>query len=289
MPLRFLHSGGSGSFGRMGIQVIPGLFYSAPLAGGDAGPEQTISMLRVLVDDAWKDPFVRRTAIDVIRNSGAPPYDSWSQIRAIYDFARSFYFVNDPTMKEALSPTRDLLELRAGDCDDINGNLLVALLGAIGFQTRFVTVASDPETPDLYSHIYAEVLIDGEWIPLDAARPGAVFGVAPSYFYKRKWWSVVDSSSGDYPPDNPQAMAGYRPRGIRGLGDFTTDLSAIFSGASSTLRSVSGQLVQPVIGPALGPGGAASYARIAAPAPMSTGTETLLLLALGLLAWKALS
>src|SRR5579872_7064876 len=130
----------------MGIQAIPGLFYSAPLAGGDAGPEQTISLLRVLVDDAWKDPVVNRTAIEVIRNAGVPPYDTWGQIRAIYDFARRFYFVNDPVMKEALRPTRDLLELMAGDCDDINGNVLPALLGSIGLETRLVTVAADSQT-----------------------------------------------------------------------------------------------------------------------------------------------
>src|ERR1700676_1643780 len=138
----------SGILTGMAIHATPGLLYSAPLALGDDGPAQTISMLRSLVDDAWKDPFVNRTAIEIIRNAGVGPFDSWGQVRAIYNYAHSFYFVNDPITKEAVRPTRDLLELKAGDCDDINGNVLPALLGTIGFETRLVTVAADPNAPD---------------------------------------------------------------------------------------------------------------------------------------------
>ena len=276
----------------MAIFATPGLLYSAPLGSGDDGPRQTISMLRSLVDEAWKDPFVNRTAIEIIRNAGVAPFDSWGQIRAIYEYARQFYFVNDPITKEALRPTRDLLELNAGDCDDINGNVLPALLGTIGYETRLVTVASDPQTPDVFSHVYAEVFQNGEWYPLDAARPGAVMGVAPKFFYRRRWWSLTDDSWNDYPADSPDGtMAGYRPMTVRGLGDLSTDLSAIFQGTSTTLRSVSGQIVQPVVGSTIGPGGAMS---VSPPPPgflgLSSGTEELLLMAaIGLGIWWAVS
>lgn len=272
----------------MTIFATPGLLYSVPLAGGDDGPRQTISMLRTLVDDAWKDPFVNRTAIEIIRNAGIAPFDSWGQIRAIYDYARSFYFVNDPITKEALRPTRELLELKAGDCDDINGNVLPALLGTIGFESRLVTVACDPQQPDYFSHVYCEVFQENEWYPLDAARPGAVMGVAPSFFYRRMWWSLTDSSNGDYAPDAPDGtMAGYQVRTFRGLGDLSTDLSAIFGDASNTLRAVGGQSVQSVLGPTIGPGGATQLA----PPPSSGfsltsgGGELLLLAALGFGLW----
>ena len=236
----------------------PGLLYSAPLAGGDDGTRQTIALLRSLVDSAWKDPFVNRVAIEILRLSGIQPYDTWGQIHAIYDFAHSFYFVNDPVMKEALRPTRDLLELMAGDCDDINGNVLPALLGTIGYETRLVTIAADPESPDLFSHVYCEVYIDGEWIPLDAARPGAVFAVAPAHFYRREWWSLRDESHGDYPAEASAEMSG-APRRIFALGSISSDLSAIFQGASTALRSIGGSPVQPVIGSAIGPGGSSAY------------------------------
>jgi hypothetical protein len=271
----------------MSIFATPGLLYSAPLGLGDAGPQQTISMLRSLVDDAWKDPFVNRTAIEVIRNAGVQPFDSWGQIRALYDYARSFYFVNDPITKEALRPTRDLLEMKAGDCDDINGNVLPALLGTIGFETRLVTVACDPQMPDHFSHVYAEVFQDGEWYPLDAARPGAVMGVAPSFFYRRRWWSLVDDSYGDYSPNAPDGtMSGYKPFGMRGLNGLAEDVTAIFQGASTTLRSVSGQSVQNVVGSTIGPGGAVSVSPPASGFSLSSGTgELFILAALGFGLW----
>jgi len=261
----------------------PGLLYSAPLALGDDGPRQTIAMLRSLVDSAWKDPFVNRTAIEIIRNAGVAPYDSWGQVRAIYDYAHSFYFVNDPITKEAVRPTRDLLELKAGDCDDINANVIPALLGTIGFETRLVTIAADPQAPDSMSHVYAEVFMDGEWYPLDAARPGAVIGVAPAHFYRRMWWSLTDDSFGDYPPDSSGNMAGYSRRGIRGLAGLASDLQAV----GTALQSVSGQHVQSVLGPTIGPGGAVSVS--APPATgfsLSSGTGELLLFAgIGLALW----
>jgi Transglutaminase-like superfamily len=242
---------------RMGIfsTEAPGVLYAVPLGTGDDATAQTIAMLRNLIDAAWKDPFVNRTAIEIIRNAGVAPFDSWGQIRALYDYARSFYFVNDPITKEAVRPTRDLLELKAGDCDDINGNVLPSLLGTIGFETRLVTVASDPQAPDVFSHVYCEVFVDGQWYPLDAARPGAVMGVAPSFFYRRMWWSLTDDSSGDYSDDG--AMAGYVPQTVRGLGSVTSEVGAALIDASGALRSVGGQTVQSVLGPAIGPGGAA--------------------------------
>jgi len=260
------------------LAAIPGLLHSATLAGGDDGTEQTVALLRRLVDDAWKDPVVNRAAIEIIRAAGIAPYDSVGQVNAIYDFARSFYFVNDPVSKEALRPTRELLLLRAGDCDDINANVLPALLGTIGYESRLVTIAADPVTPDLFSHVYAEVNLDGQWIPLDAARPGAVFGVGPAYFFRRKWWSLVDGSSADYPAGAPNA-ADSGCRGVRGLGAVSAPASDL-SIVGSALQSISGQLVQAATGTALGPGGATVVAPPATPAVPSSATmmEDLLLL-----------
>lgn len=244
-------------------------------------------MLRTLVDAAWKDPVVNRTAIDIIRGAGVAPYDLWGQVRAIYGFAKQFYFVNDPVTKEALRPTRELLKLMAGDCDDINGNLLPALLGTIGFETRLVTVASDPQNPDLFSHVYAEVFIDGQWYPLDAARPNAMIGMAPDHFYRRMWWSLTDDSSGDYPADGemPSTMAGYRSQTFRGLGGIMSDVEAVLTDASGALKSVGGQSVQPVVGPAVGPGGAAIQVPAAQAFLSSPGAELLVLGAVAFGLW----
>jgi len=272
---------------RMGIHATPGLLYATPLLGGDAGPSQTISMLRALVDDAWKDPFVNRTAIEIVRNAGVQPFDSWGQIRAVYNWVKTnFYFVNDPVMKEALRPTRELLELLAGDCDDINANVLPALLGTIGYETRLVTIAADPNAPDTFSHVYAEVFQDGNWIPLDAARPGATFGVAPPHFFRRAWWSLTDDSHGDYSEDAPTMAGGSH---LRGLGSISTDLASVFSSVGTTLRSVSGQTVQSPIGQTIGPGGAMSMTPSSGLSLSSGEGELIFLLAAAGLIWWGLS
>src|SRR5258708_5940357 len=175
MELQFHVEKTSGMIARVPIfssETFHEPLYATPLLGGDAGTEQTIWKLRGLIDDAWKNSYVNRTAIDIVRNAGVQPYDSWGQIRAIYNWIlANFYFVNDPVTKEALRPTTELLDLMAGDCDDINSNMLPALLGTIGYETRFITIAADPEHPDSFSHIYVEVFQDGQWYPLDASRP----------------------------------------------------------------------------------------------------------------------
>jgi hypothetical protein len=171
-----------------------------PLQGGDAGTAQTIDKIRGIVNDAWKNLDVRRFAIDILRNTGAPQYDDWSKVRAIYDWiSQNFYFVLDPVTKEVLMPFPDLVELGAGDCDEINATAMAVLLGVIGYEPRLVTVAANAEDPESFSHVYAEVSLNGNWIPMDAARPGAQIGKAPESWFRREWWSLTDNSHGDYP------------------------------------------------------------------------------------------
>lgn len=268
----------------------PANLFVTPLLGGDAGTEQTIWKLRGLLDEAWKDSYVNRTAIDIIRGAGVAPFDSWGQIHAIYNWILgNFYFVNDPVTKEAVRPTRELLQLMAGDCDDINGNMLPALLGTIGFETRFVTVKSDVDHPDLFSHIYIEVNVGGAWYPLDAARRDARFGLAPRFYFQREWWSTIDGSHAEYPDDEEGAMAGYVPTGVRGLNGITSELSTVLLDASGALKSVGGQTVQPAVGTALGPGGSPQMSPLGQQPFLSSPAGELLILAaaIGAIWWLA--
>lgn len=277
----------------MGIHATPGLIFSAPLSGGDEGTEQTISVLRNLVDDAWKDPFVNRTAIDIIRNAGVAPFDRLGQIRAIYNWVlQNFYFVSDPVSKEALRPTRDLLQMMAGDCDDINANVLPALLGTIGYETRLVTVAADSSDPGSFSHVYAEVFLDGQWIPLDAARPGTSFGLAPANWFRRAWWSLTDGEHEDYPGAGqlsyagaPSGMAGRR---LNGLGDLNVPVlvNTLAQTGSGILTAVNGNPVRNSNGYIIGPGGVLmqSASQPVAVAP-SQNTGLFLAIGAGLLLW----
>lgn len=188
---------------------------SYPLADGDAGTAQTVALIRRLVDEGKRDEVVNRTAIEMLRRGGAFGYDKMRQGRAIYDgVLRGIGYVPDPVGKELLRPARAILEVRAGDCDEINAILLPALLESVGIEARLVTIAAHPAAPAEFTHIYCEANIDGRWVPMDAARKGARWGNTPKRAFRRRVWSL---SSDEYTD-----VAGYPLRGLNGYGAMPT-------------------------------------------------------------------
>jgi hypothetical protein len=184
---------------------------SYPLADGDAGTAQTVALIRRLVEEGKRDEMVNRTAIEMVRRGGAFGYDKMRQGRAIYDgVLRGIGYVPDPVGKELLRPARAILEVRAGDCDEINAILLPALLESVGIEARLVTIAAHPAAPSEFTHVYCEANIDGRWIPMDAARKGARWGNTPSRAFRRRVWSL---SSDEYTD-----VGGYPLRGLNGYG-----------------------------------------------------------------------
>lgn len=183
--------------------------FSSPLPRGDAGVSKTMVLIQRLVDSAIKDPFINRTAIEILQRAGAPQYDQTAAARTLYDWVhRNIRYVQDPVGKETVRPANVILEVRAGDCDDINGVLIPSLLGTIGITTRGVTIAASPDSND-FTHIYAEALLDGRWVALDAARPNVVFGQAPESFKRRAEWPLTGTEVG---------QGGYLA-GMAGLGE----------------------------------------------------------------------
>lgn len=160
------------------------------LGDGDAGAHQTIDDMRSLVDRGLKDPRIYVLARDIVQ--GVPAYDSGGELRAVYDWVhRNIRFVQGVIGKQSLQSANATLDLAAGQCTDFS-ILLTALLMSIGYPVRFIAIATDPTAPDQLSHIYPEVNLDGEWIPLDAARENAQFGVQPRRLYRREEYSILD-------------------------------------------------------------------------------------------------
>jgi transglutaminase-like putative cysteine protease len=89
----------------------------------------------------------------------------------------------DPFRLEVLHSRRRMLELRAGDCDDV-AILLGAMLEAIGHPVRLVLTGPDPLRPRLFSHVYVEAHHRGRWIPLDATMSHPM-GWAPPALVKQ--------------------------------------------------------------------------------------------------------
>jgi hypothetical protein len=224
-----------------------------PLARGDAGVEQTICIMKCLIDDAVKDPAINVQAIRILRDAGVANFGVLDRAHAFYDWISqpaNFLYVPDPIgpfgPKETVRPARTLFEVKGGDCDDYSA-LLASLLGTVGIRTRLVTIAADRNSPNDFSHIYPEAEVArGRWIPLDAARPGAQFGVAPPAYFRKRIWSLEDDSYSDVTgaargpaARNLSSLNGYA---MLGQTDNTTaqDISAVGQSVANVIAASKG-------------------------------------------------
>ncbi|HKM99463.1 MAG TPA: transglutaminase-like domain-containing protein [Candidatus Binataceae bacterium] len=202
----------------------PGIAYRTPLLNGEPGTAQTIALMRRLIDQAVSDAQFVRFAIDIVRS--VPAFEETSEVEALYSWVkRNIRFTKDPVTKEKLYPPAELLKIRAGDCDDI-AMLLGALLIAIGYPARLITVSANAEQPNEFSHVYTEAEVptgSGNWIPLDAARVDSQFGLEPPTYFRKRAWSLID--------DSYQDLSGARRRGSLsgyiGLGDDSIDYNTL--------------------------------------------------------------
>ncbi len=162
---------------------------SWPLREGDAGTEQTVELIRRAVRESQSDPMVRAAAGTILR--GVAANDDLAEARILYEWVRhNIRFTKDPVDFETISSARWTLTHGFGDCDDINAVLLPALLMITGHPVRLVTISNQPKAPEAFTHVYAEVEIKGRWIPIDAARRNARFGVGPSRHFRKRIWSL---------------------------------------------------------------------------------------------------
>ncbi len=150
---------------------------------GYLGTRKTLVHIQELIRQGAKDFYVRQKAIDILLERKIPQKDYLGEINALFKWVQgNLRYTRDPFRLEVLHTASRLLELRAGDCDDMT-ILLSAMLESIGHPTRLVIVGPDPSKPRLFSHIYLEAHYKGNWIPLDATMPFPM-GWSPRAFVK---------------------------------------------------------------------------------------------------------
>ena len=141
------------------------------IPSGLAGTRLTAAHVGRLIREGAADFYVRQKAIDILLECGVPPKDYVGEINALFQWVqRHVRYTKDPFQVEVLHSPRRMLELRAGDCDDMT-ILLGSLVKSIGHPVRLVLTGPNPRRPDLFSHIYLEAQCQGDWIPLDATMP----------------------------------------------------------------------------------------------------------------------
>lgn len=151
---------------------------------GYEGTRKTVELIANLVREGAKDFCVRQTAIEILLRNGIRGKDYPGEIRALFEWVkRNVRYTRDIHRVELLHTARRMLELRAGDCDDMT-ILLCAMLKSIGHPVRLALVGFNPKKKQLFTHIYLEVFCRGRWIPLDPTvrRP---MGWAPPADHKQ--------------------------------------------------------------------------------------------------------
>jgi transglutaminase-like putative cysteine protease len=158
--------------------------YAGRIPRGYAGTRQTVSYIVQLIKEGAKDFCVRQRAIDILIGNGVRPKDYRGEIRTLFEWVKNnVRYTRDIHRVELLHSARRMLELRAGDCDDMT-ILLSTMLKAVGHPVRLVLVGFNPKRKRLFSHIYLEAFCRGSWIPLDPTmdRP---MGWAPPADHKQ--------------------------------------------------------------------------------------------------------
>ena len=151
---------------------------------GWRGTQKTVEHVQALIRAGAKDFYVRQKAIDILLEKQVKPKDYLAEIKALFEWVQQHIrYTKDTFQVEVLHSAKRMLELRAGDCDDM-AILLGAMLEAIGHPVRLVISGPNPLRQDLFTHIYLEVFHKGRWIPLDATMPYPM-GWAPRTMVKK--------------------------------------------------------------------------------------------------------
>ncbi|MDZ7361174.1 MAG: transglutaminase family protein [candidate division KSB1 bacterium] len=145
----------------------PPKIYHGHIPKGYAGTLATVQYISDLIKQGAKDFCVRQMAIGILRQYRVSPKDYLGEICALFDWVKNnIRYTKDTYRVELLHSARRMLELRAGDCDDMT-ILLAAMLESVGHPVRLVIVGRNLRRKNQFSHIYLETLYRDRWIALD--------------------------------------------------------------------------------------------------------------------------
>jgi len=136
--------------------------------------EETIQQMKRLIESYWADV------------SGYALYS----LDEIFDFVRRIPYVKDVDQPDG-NRAEEVLQrpsitiANGGDCDD-KVVLMAALLRNADIPCRIVTVAYNPSTLE-HVHTYIEVLLDGQWQPMDATYEENMIFYEHPYAEKKVW------------------------------------------------------------------------------------------------------
>jgi hypothetical protein len=144
-------------------QTVRSTVVQLPL--GRAGVARTLELLRDSVHQAMFSDPIRALALSIVARVAGKNYVG--EARAVQDWVRdNIRYVRDISGAELLQSPGVTLQRKQGDCDDHTA-LVAALLASIGHVVRAVAVGKQP---DRFAHVYCEVNIDGDWLPVETTE-----------------------------------------------------------------------------------------------------------------------
>lgn len=142
----------------------------------DAATRQTLEAMAQAVRGeiapdyaGWRDERIRRKALELV--AGVQP-GFQGEVERLFAFVRdAIPYRRDQVDTQRVQAPLQTLELNSGKCVD-KVVLLAALLGSMGYLSRFVVQKVTPG--DDWSHVYLEAFDDkaGQWIALDPTGDG---------------------------------------------------------------------------------------------------------------------
>jgi hypothetical protein len=164
-------------------QVVRPRIHICRVPKGQAGTMATARLIAQMIRDGARDFVVRQKAIQIFRSYGVPPKDRWGEVCSLFCWVRDHIrYTRDIFRVELLHTPRRMLELQAGDCDDMT-ILLGSMLLSTGHPVRLALTGFRANRPHIYTHIYPEVNVHGRWIALDATMNKPI-GWAPPAVWK---------------------------------------------------------------------------------------------------------
>lgn len=158
-----------------------GLSMLIGIESGLVGTEQTLALMRMLIQEWKTDPSIRDRSIQLI--SRVAPKDDVGEVDAIFRWVRdNIRYVRDVSGIETLHTPNLIIAQAAGDCDD-KVILLCTMLESIGYDTRCDAVGFAHDNGQ-YSHVLADVFLQGAWVPMESTEPWAL-GIEPPGIARR--------------------------------------------------------------------------------------------------------
>ena len=135
------------------------------IAKGKRGTRQTLELMKSIVNRFKTNIKMREFAQRIINNVAQK--DWFGEAEAVQNWVRNnVRYTRDVSGVETIATPDHTLYTRHGDCDD-QAILVSTFLESVGHPTRFVAVGA---RPGVLSHVYTEVKIEGEWLPVETTE-----------------------------------------------------------------------------------------------------------------------